>query len=164
MNSEHSGFTSFHTPAFSFSNGHELYHSVLSYPPIRLCSPSSSSSLPFLNHRLYHLLSASAMSTSTSIAPAITQERYANNLHTLAQTKPLCPPHPRLLFFTAAKTGAGMSEVFEYVACRMAMRWEWEEVDIHVYAPDFVGKYSAVHISDAMTGTKRSFWPACCSL
>jgi hypothetical protein len=93
------------------------------------------------------------------------QERYTNNLHTLVQTKPFCPPRgPKPRFFTAAKTGAGMSEVFEYVARRMAMRWEWEEEEIHVDVPDFVGNYSTVHISDAMTGTKWSFWHACCSL
>jgi hypothetical protein len=59
-----------------------------------------------------------------------------------------------------------MSEVFEYVARRMAMCWEWEEEEeeIHVDAPDFVGNYSTVHIGDAMTGTKRSFWHASCSL
>jgi hypothetical protein len=57
------------------------------------------------------------MSTSTLIAPAITQERYTDNLHRLAQTKPFCPPRgPRLQFFTVAKTGAGMSGVSEYVA------------------------------------------------
>ena len=45
-----------------------------------------------------------------------------------------------------------------------AMRWEWEEEEIHVDALDFVGNYSTVHISDSMTGTKRSFWHARCSL
>ena len=50
-----------------------------------------------------------------------------------------------------------MSGVFEYVARRMAMRWEWEEEEIHVSAPDFVGNYSTVHISDSMTGTRGHF-------
>ena len=74
----HLGFTSFHTPASSFSDGHELHHSALSSPLSRSCSPSSSSSPPFHNHRPYRLLSTSAMSTSTSIAPTITSERYTN--------------------------------------------------------------------------------------
>ena len=33
----------------------------------------------------------------------------------------------------------------------MAMCWEWDEEEIHVDAPDFVGNYSTAHISDAMT-------------
>jgi hypothetical protein len=33
----------------------------------------------------------------------------------------------------------------------MTMRWEWEEEEIHVDAPDFVGNYSTVHINDATT-------------
>ena len=55
--SGHTGFTSFHTPASSFSNSHEPYHSALFYLLIRSCSPSSSSSPPFLNNRQYRLLS-----------------------------------------------------------------------------------------------------------
>ncbi|KAH9066975.1 P-loop containing nucleoside triphosphate hydrolase protein [Lactarius deliciosus] len=31
------------------------------------------------------------------------------------------------LFYTSAKTGAGVSDVFAYVAQRVVMRWEWEE-------------------------------------
>ena len=53
----------FHAPASSFSNSHE--HTLPSSPPlisIRSCSPSTSSSPPFLNHRPYRLLSASAVS------------------------------------------------------------------------------------------------------
>ena len=95
VSSTHTDFTSFHAPASSFSDGHEPYHSALSSPLSHSCSPLSSSSPPFHNHRPYHLLSASAMSTLTSIAPTITPERYANDLHTLAQAKaarPACGP------------------------------------------------------------------------
>ena len=63
VSSAHTGFTSFHTPASFFSDGHEPYHSALSSPLSRPCSPSSSSSPPYHNHRPCRLLSASAMST-----------------------------------------------------------------------------------------------------
>jgi Ras-related protein Rab-7A len=31
------------------------------------------------------------------------------------------------LFFTSAKTGEGVSDVFEYIARRVVRRWEYEE-------------------------------------
>lgn len=40
------------------------------------------------------------------------------------------PPYPERrpkLFFTSAKTGAGVAPVFEYVARRVVMKWEYEE-------------------------------------
>ena len=74
VSSAHTGFTSFHTPASSFSDAHEPFHSALSSPRSRSYSPSSSSP-PFYNHRSYRLLSASTISTSTSIAPTIMPER-----------------------------------------------------------------------------------------
>jgi Ras-related protein Rab-7A len=162
VSSNHTGFTSFHTPGSSFSDGHEPYHSALSSPLALSRSPSSSP--PFHNQRSYRVLSASAMSTSTSIAPTITPARYAddNNLHTAAQTqtKPSRPLRGPRLFFTSAKTGTGVSEVFDYVARRVVTRWEWEEA--HMSAPNLVGNCSTVHLGDAMTGEKRAFLPTCC--
>jgi Ras-related protein Rab-7A len=163
VSSTHTGFTSFHTPASSFSDGYEPFHSAQSSPLSRSRSPSSSP--PFHNHRSYRLLSASTLSTSTSIstsiAPTITQAQYADNLHPLAQTKPPRPLRGPKLFFTSAKTGTGVSEVFAYVARRVVMRWEWEEA--HASALSFVGNCSTVHLGDTMTGEKRAFLPACCS-
>lgn len=161
VSSNHTGFTSFHTPASSFSDGLEPYHSALSSPLARSRSPSTSP--PFHNQRSYRVLSASAMSTSTSIAPTITQARYANddNLPTLAQTKLPRPPRGPKLFFTSAKTGTGVSEVFDYVARRVVMRWEWEEA--HMSAPNIIGNSSTVHLGDALTGEKKAFLSACCS-
>jgi Ras-related protein Rab-7A len=164
VSSTHTGFTSFqsfHTPSSSISDGYEPYHSAQSSPLSHSRSPSSSRSLH--NHRSYHSLSASTISTSTvstSIAPTITPARYANNLHTLSQTKPSRPLRGPKVFFTSAKTGAGVSEVFGYVASRVVMRWEWEET--HASGP-FVGNGSTVHLADSMTGRKKAFLPGCCS-
>ena len=161
VSSTHTGFTSFqsfHTPASSISDGYEPYHSAQSSPLSHSRSPSSSPS-----HKLYHSLSASTMSTSTtstSIAPTITPVRYANNLRTLSQTKPSRPPRGPKLFFTSAKTGVGVSDVFGYVARRVVTRWEWEEA--HASWP-IVGNGDSVHLADAMTGRKKAFLPGCCS-
>ena len=164
VSSTHTGFTSFqsfHTPASSISDGYEPYHSAQSSPLSHSRSPSSSPSLH--NHRSYHSLSASTMSTSatsTSIAPTITPARYTNNLRTSSQTKTPRPLRGPKLFFTSAKTGTGVSEVFSYVARHVVMRWEWEEA--HSSGP-VVGIGSTVHLADAVTGRKKVFLPGCCS-
>ena len=162
VSSTRTGFTSFqsfHTPASSISDDYERYHSAQSSPLSHSRSPSSSPSLR--NHRSCHSLSASTISTaSTSIAPTITPARYANNLGRLSQTKPPRPLRGPKLSFTSAKTGAGVSEVFAYVARRVVMRWEWEEANA---SGPFVGNGSTVHLADAMTGRKKAFLPGCCS-
>ena len=162
VSSTHTGFTSFqsfHTPASSISDGYEPYHSAQSSPLSHSRSPSSSTSLH--NHRSFHSLSTISSSiASTSIAPTITPARYANNLGTLSPTKPSRPLRGPKVFFTSAKTGAGVSEVFGYVARRVVMRWEWEEA--HTSGP-FVGNGSTVHLADAVTGRRKVFLPGCCS-
>jgi hypothetical protein len=52
----------------------------------------------------------------------------------------------------STKTGAGVSEVFACVACRVVTRWEREEA--HASGP-VVGNGSTVHLADAMTGGKK---------
>jgi hypothetical protein len=42
------------------------------------------------------------------------------------------PPPGPALFLTSAKTGEGLSEVFEYIAQRVTKKWEWEESWLHV--------------------------------
>ena len=88
----------------------------------------------------------------------ITPERYANDLHTLAQAKATRPVRGPKLFSTSAKTGTNVSEVFAYVARRIVMCWEEEAVYVDV--PDFDGYNSTVRLGYAMM---RSFRPACCS-
>jgi Ras-related protein Rab-7A len=78
----------------------------------------------------------------------------------LAQAKAARPARGPKLFFTSAKTGVGVSEVFTYVARRVVMRWEWEEEAVYVDVPDFDADNSAVYLGDATT---RSFRPVCCS-
>lgn len=147
-------FASFHTPASSFSDGLERYESALSSPLSRSRSPSSSP--PVYARRSYRSLSTSTMSTSTALT--ITPARYAAVHQSAPRTTPPRPPRGPKLFFTSAKTGAGVSDVFDYIARRVVMRWEWEEA--HVGSPNLVRNYSTVHLGGAQ---KRSFRPACCS-
>lgn len=157
LSSTHTDFTSFHTPASSFADSYAPYESALSSPLSHSRSPSSSP--PLYAHRSYRSLSASTMSTST--VPTITPARYAAAHDLENRTTPPRPPRGPKLFFTSAKTGSGVSDVFAYVARRVVMRWEWEEA--HVGSPTLVRNYSTVHLGNTTAGKKRMFRPACCS-
>lgn len=74
-------------------------------------------------------------SVSSSSAVTITQSLFLRSNASALQTEPvpepdshrLDPPEQRpKLFFTSAKTGEGVADVFEYVARRVVGRWEWE--------------------------------------
>jgi Ras-related protein Rab-7A len=158
MSSTHTGFTSFHTPASSFSDGHEPYISAPSSP---LSHSRSRSSSPLLHaHRSRPRRSLSSSTISISTAPTITPARYAT-AQALARTMPPRPPHGPKLFFTSAKTGAGVSDVFAYIAQRVVMRWEWEEA--RADASTGVGNSSTVGLDEAVIGQKKAFRTACCS-
>ena len=156
LSSTHTDLASFHTPASSFADSHAPYESALSSPLSHSRAPSSSP--PLYSHRSYCSLSTSTMSTST--VPTITPARYAAAHHVENRSTPPRPPRGPKLFFTSAKTGAGVSDVFAYVARRVVMRWEWEET--HVGSPT-LGNYSTVHLGNTTAGKKRMFRPACCS-
>ena len=157
LSSTQTDFASFHTPASSFPDSHAPYESALSSPLSHSRSPSSSP--PLYSHRSYCSLSTSTISTST--VPTITPARYAAAHHLENRSTPPRPLRGPKLFLTSAKTGAGVSDVFAYVARRVVMRWEWEEA--HVGSPTLVRNYSTVHLGNTTAGKKRMFRPACCS-
>ena len=157
LSSTQTDLASFHTPTSSFTDSYAPYESALSSPLSH--SRSTSSSPPLYAHRSYCSLSTSTMSTST--VPTITPARYAAAHHSANRTPLSRPPRGPKLFLTSAKTGAGVSDVFDYVARRVVMRWEWEEA--HVGSPTLVNNYSTVHLANTTAGKKRMFRPACCS-
>ncbi|KAH9964779.1 P-loop containing nucleoside triphosphate hydrolase protein [Lactifluus volemus] len=162
LGSTHTGFTSFHTPASSFSDGAhaEPFQSALSSPLSRSRSPSSSSPLIHAHNNRSHTTRRCSLSPSTisiSTAPTITPARYAT-AQALARAMPPRPPRGPKLFFTSAKTGAGVSDVFAYIAQRVVTRWEWEEA--RAEQPNGV---STVGLDQAMIGQKKTFRSTCCS-
>ena len=85
--------------------------------PRRQPSSSTVSSAPTITPSLFHRENAYSMSTT----PASGQSPSASFS---------LPPQPERrpkLFFTSAKTGQGVTDVFEYVAKRVVMQWEYEE-------------------------------------
>lgn len=130
VSSAHTGKTSFHTPSSSFF---EAYASARSSP-----WPSSRPSSPNRVHTPRRMSSQSSTSSAATVTPS---------LFTRAHEEAITPPTPPLLtltpeyaatfppqpdrrprvFFTSAKTGKGVSDVFEYIARRVVMKWEYEE-------------------------------------
>ena len=154
ISSTHTGFTSFHTPGSSFSDLGEPYESAMSSPRARSRSPSPRPHA----HRVRHSRSLSTMSTST--APTITPARYAT-AHSLARAVQHRPPRGPKLFFTSAKTGTGVSDVFAYIAQRVVMRWEWEEA--HAEGLNSARNGSTVHLDDNRSSQRKTYRAACCS-
>jgi Ras-related protein Rab-7A len=154
ISSTHTGFTSFHTPGSSFSDRGEPFESAPSSPLARSQSPSPRPPA----HRASRSCSTSTLSTST--APTITPARYAT-AHSLAHTIQRRPPRGPKLFFTSAKTGTGVSDVFAYIAQRVVMRWEWEEA--HAEGLDPAGNGGTVHLGDHRSTQRKSHRVACCS-
>ena len=154
VSSTHTGFTSFHTPASSFSDFGEPYESAPSSPLARSRSPSPPP------HALRPRLTRATSTLSTSTAPTITPARYAT-AHALARTTQRRPPRGPKLFFTSAKTGVGVPEVFAYVAQRVVMRWEWEEA--RAEGTSTAGNGSAVHLGDHRSAQRKTLRAACCS-
>ena len=163
LGSTHTGFTSFHTPASSFSDGThaEPFESALSSPLSHSRSPSSSSPLLRAHNRSRTTRRRSSSTISISTAPTITPARYAT-AQALARGMPPRPPRGPKLFFTSAKTGAGVSDVFAYIAQRVVTRWEWEETR-GSEPPNGVRNSSSVGLDQTMIGQKKTFRSTCCS-
>ncbi|KAG6815781.1 hypothetical protein H0H87_011400 [Tephrocybe sp. NHM501043] len=146
MTTTHTTLTVYHTPSSSFF---DVYQSARSSPE-PWSSPSSSSSLPLspaARGRRISTISSSSTGSSSSgsgatITPSLFAAREVDTTITPTTTIdptpelddvdpfPVFPPPPAKgpkLFFTSAKTGAGVAEVFDYVARRVVRRWEYDE-------------------------------------
>ncbi|OCH89814.1 ras-domain-containing protein [Obba rivulosa] len=96
-----------------------------SYSPVRSPgrkpSSSSISSVPTITPSLFVRGNGQAITQSTTPASGASPPQSHSYI-------PPPPPEKRpKLFFTSAKTGEGVPEVFEYIARRVVMRWEHEE-------------------------------------
>lgn len=134
LTSTHTGTTSFHTPSSSLF---DVYESARSSP----LPPSVSSRLssPVRRQRRPSSLSSSSSSSARTITPSLFTRRYEQATAAVLPCHPFLPERGPKLFFTSAKTGEGVNDVFEYIARRVVMRWEYEEVvdarTLHVQEP-----------------------------
>ncbi|KAG5650663.1 hypothetical protein H0H81_011452 [Sphagnurus paluster] len=147
VTSTHTSLSMYHTPSSSVS---DVFASARSSPePWGASSHSHSHSRSSSASRLGALaLSPSSpsmsvrsrQSSAATITPALLLAResaaastssFTTTTTTTTATTPASSSRPRL-FFTSAKTGAGVCDVFAYVVRRVVRRWEaearWQEV------------------------------------
>ena len=167
LTSIHTGITSYHTPASSLFDD---YASACSspFPP----SVASRLSSPIRTKR------RASSSSSASSAPTITPSLFTRTREqAIADTPPtptcsshtldLMPHHPPppekgpKLFFTSAKTGEGVLEVFEYIARRVVARWEYEDAidtrTLRVQEPS-----ETIRLGLARSKSSRRLTGSCC--
>jgi len=131
--------TIYHTPS---SSVFDLFESALSSPARTTVSISTGSASPVRSPSYSPTRaprrqpSSSTVSSAPTITPSLFHRERAHSLSTTPASGPspagsfsLPPPPERRpkLFFTSAKTGEGVANVFEYVARRVVMQWEYEE-------------------------------------
>ena len=153
MTSTHTTFTTYHTPSSSLFDAHNsAYHSARSSPEPWSQSEPDLSYIPQKRRRTTTMLSkrSTGSDSITTITPSLfAREREQNrsipseNSNGLPsshsspdlssnqfQSKyriPLPPERGPHLFFTSAKTGEGVNEVFEYIARRVVRKWDYDD-------------------------------------
>ena len=142
--------SAYHTPSSSIF---DTFESARSSPVrySRLSTPSQSRSPSHSPVR--SVRRQPSFSSTMSDAQTITPSLYGGTHPTAPAPTPAphalpVPPPPELgpkLFFTSAKTGEGVSDVFEYVAQRVVRRWEYEEAM----------EARTLHMTDASESTIR---------
>lgn len=157
----------YHTPSSSLFENYESARTSPT-PASRSPSPPNPPLSPTLDNRARRKASTSS---STSSTPTITPSNFAlqrartnsNPLPSISQQQdqadltfigdhfdPSTPHLPKpernpRLFLTSAKTGEGVSDVFEYIARRVVSRWEYQEIV----------EARTMHMQESTTGTVR---------
>jgi Ras-related protein Rab-7A len=134
MTTTRTSLTIYHTPSSSLF---DVYQSARASPEpsshyASYRGRSSSASPTRASRRM-----ASGSSTSSGSMLTLTPALFARRQSRIAVTTPPAsspdlslpslPERRPKLFFTSAKTGEGVSDVFEYITRRVVMRWEHEE-------------------------------------
>ncbi|KAL4080151.1 P-loop containing nucleoside triphosphate hydrolase protein [Scleroderma yunnanense] len=129
VSSTHTGLTSYHTPSSSLFDVYSSARSSPSPPP-----DSSRQSSPTRDRIPRRMTSLSSTSSTATITPSLFTHVRADSATPPTPLPSLgsehFPPRPDCrpkLFFTSAKTGEGVSDVFEYITRRVIMRWDYEE-------------------------------------
>ncbi|CAL1697199.1 unnamed protein product [Somion occarium] len=111
--------------------------------------------------------SVSSMSSAPTITPSLFGRGQATTACTTpSSVSPLPPPPERRpkLFFTSAKTGEGVAEVFEYIAKRVVVRWDYEEA-VEARTLHFQDASVDETIRLGLSSSDRTLWkkPSCCA-
>jgi len=134
MTSTHTSLSIYHTPSSSFF---DVFQSARGSPEPWSSSSSVATSPPSgpdpASSVHSHSHSTTTASRSSGSAVTITPSLFAREnagteITTPEDNSSTQLPHGPKLFFTSAKTGEGVTDVFEYVARRVVRRWEYEEL------------------------------------
>ncbi|KZW02715.1 ras-domain-containing protein [Exidia glandulosa HHB12029] len=118
INTVRTGMSIYHTPSSSFFDS---YMSAPSSPPSPFGSPRPTHSRK--------RTSQSSLSSTVTVTPSRAHEDEGVD-EPPDTAEPREPEMGPRLFFTSAKTGEQVSDVFAYVARRVVARWEWDETHI----------------------------------
>ncbi|KAK0186816.1 P-loop containing nucleoside triphosphate hydrolase protein [Armillaria mellea] len=125
MTTTHTTLTIYHTPSSSLF---DVYQSARSSPEPP-SNPSSPRASILRSRRLTNMSSGSNSSTSAvTMTPSLFALEQSSSTNTTPEESVVSVPDrgPKL-FYTSAKTGDGVVDVFEYIARRVVLRWEYDE-------------------------------------
>ncbi|CCL99975.1 uncharacterized protein FIBRA_02000 [Fibroporia radiculosa] len=164
--------TVYHTPSSSIF---DAFESALSSPARPLSTASVASSSPrSLSPGPARVPRRQPSASSVSSVPTITPSLFLRDRATSASTTPASAPSPShslsalpppperrpKLFFSSAKTGEGVADIFEYVARRVVMQCEYEEAlearTLHIQDAD-----DTIRLSRTPTDNRR-LMTSCC--
>ncbi|KAI0641219.1 ras-domain-containing protein [Trametes meyenii] len=159
----------YHTPSSSLF---DTFRSALSSPAFTALSAPASRSpsrdAVDLGRSPRRIPSASSMSSAPTITPSLFVRGQAEATTTATTPESGYAPPPPLerypkLFFTSAKTGEGVRDVFEYIARRVVRRQEHEEAlearTLHVHDAD---QSMSIHLSVGAPPEGRWAGSSCC--
>ncbi|KAF8519206.1 P-loop containing nucleoside triphosphate hydrolase protein [Gautieria morchelliformis] len=156
MTTTHTGLSTYHTPSSSF---HDEFVSAPSSP-----IHSNTSSHAISRGTIPRSASSRRTTTSTtSSSDTITPSLFARPPSISTTPTPLPLDRGPRLFLTSAKTGQSVPLVFEYIAKRVVLRWEWEET-VQERTFDYTDPAETGTVRLAQSLKKDSGWTStCCS-
>lgn len=161
MTTTHTTLTIYHTPSSSLF---DVYQSARSSP-----EPPSSHSSPrasiLRSRRLTNMSTGSNSSTSAvTMTPSLFALEQSSSTNTTAEESVASVPDrgPKL-FYTSAKTGDGVADVFEYIARRVVLRWEYDErIEARRLHIREASAADTIRLGLERREASRSRWGDCC--
>lgn len=144
MTTTHTGMSVYYTPASS------VFDEYVSPPSSPLDSPA----------RGTHRRRLTSMSSSSdTVTPSLFASPSPSSAMPVAS-----PPLDRgpKLFFASAKSGESVPAIFEYIAKRVVVRWEWEE-SVRERMLEYTERHSEIQTVRLNTENASSWSKTCCS-
>ncbi len=161
MTTTHTTLTIYHTPSSSLF---DVYQSARSSPE-PLSSHSSPRASILRSRRLTNMSTGSNSSTSAvTMTPSLfALEQSSSTNTTPEESVASVPDRGPKLFYTSAKTGDGVADVFEYIARRVVLRWEYDErIEARRLHIREASAADTIRLGLERRAASRSRWGDCC--